>query len=237
MSMKRKRVAVLISGRGSNMSALIAASREADFPATIVGVISDREDAAGLRAAQAAGIATAVVERGGFADRNAHDAAIDAALAGFGAEIVALAGYMRLLGAAFVERWQGRMINIHPSLLPGFKGLDTHRRALEAGVRIHGCSVHFVTADMDGGPLIAQAAVAVLCDDTEDSLAARVLKAEHRLYPRALAMVCEGRARMEHGRTVIDPRGLVERNGSDLLLSPELGAETPDIEALARFTP
>lgn len=237
MSIRRKRVAILISGRGSNMSALIAAAREADFPATIVGVVSDRPDAAGLRAAQAAGIAAVVVERGGFADRNAHDAAIDATLAGFGAEFVALAGYMRLLGPAFVARWQGRMINIHPSLLPGFKGLDTHRRALDAGVRIHGCSVHFVTADMDGGPLIAQAAVPVLSDDTEDSLAARVLKAEHRLYPRALAMVCEGHARMEEGRTVIEARGMAERNGAEVLLSPELTAETLDIEALARFTP
>lgn len=237
MSVAKKRVAILISGRGSNMSALIAAAREADFPAAIVGVVSDRPDAAGLRAARAAGIAAVVVERGGFADRNAHDAAIDATLAGFGAEIVALAGYMRLLGPAFVERWQGRMINIHPSLLPGFKGLDTHRRALDAGVRIHGCSVHFVTADMDGGPLIAQAAVPVLSGDTEDSLAARVLKAEHRLYPRALAMVCEGHARMEEGRTVIEARGMAERNGAEVLLSPELTAETLDIEALARFTP
>ena len=237
MSVAKKRVAILISGRGSNMSALIAAAREADFPAAIVGVVSDRPDAAGLRAAQAAGIAAVVVERRGFADRNAHDAAIDATLAGFGAEIVALAGYMRLLGPAFVERWKGRMINIHPSLLPGFKGLDTHRRALDAGVRIHGCSVHFVTADMDGGPLIAQAAVPVLSGDTEDSLAARVLKAEHRLYPRALAMVCEGHARMEEGRTVIEARGMAERNGAEVLLSPELTAETLDIEALARFTP
>lgn len=237
MSVAKKRVAILISGRGSNMSALIAAAREADFPAAIVGVVSDRPDAAGLRAAQAAGIAAVVVERRGFADRNAHDAAIDATLAGFGAEIVALAGYMRLLGPAFVERWKGQMINIHPSLLPGFKGLDTHRRALDAGVRIHGCSVHFVTADMDGGPLIAQAAVPVLSGDTEDSLAARVLKAEHRLYPRALAMVCEGHARMEEGRTVIEARGMAERNGAEVLLSPELTAETLDIEALARFTP
>ncbi|CAG0973661.1 MAG: phosphoribosylglycinamide formyltransferase [Rhizobiaceae bacterium] len=237
MNAKRKRVAILISGRGSNMSALIAASREADYPATIVGVISDRPDAAGLRAAEAAGIAAVVVERRSFADRQAHDAAIDATLAGFGAEIVALAGYMRLLGADFVQRWQGRMINIHPSLLPGFKGLDTHRRALDAGVRIHGCSVHFVTADMDGGPLIAQAAVPVLADDTEDSLAARVLKAEHKLYPQALAMVCEGRAAMEQGRTLIDARGMVERNAAQVLFAPDLAEESVNIEDLARFTP
>ena len=237
MSAQRKRVAILISGRGSNMAALIGAAREADFPATIVGVISDRPDAAGLRAAEAAGIPGVVVERRGFADKQAHDTAIDATLAGFGAEIVALAGYMRLLGAAFVERWQGRMINIHPSLLPGFKGLDTHRRALDAGVRIHGCSVHFVTADMDGGPLIAQAAVPVLADDTEASLAARVLKAEHRLYPKALALVCEGRARMEAGRAVIDTRGMEERNGAEMLLAPDLAEVGVNIEDLARFTP
>ena len=237
MSAAKKRVAILISGRGSNMSALIAASREPDFPATIVGVISDRADAAGLRAAEAAGIASIVVERRGFADGHAHDTAIDATLAGFGAEIVALAGYMRMLGAAFVDRWQGRMINIHPSLLPGFKGLDTHRRALDAGVRIHGCSVHFVTRDMDGGPLIAQAAVPVLSDDTEDRLAERVLRAEHRLYPKALAMVCEGSARMEHGRTVIDARGMEERNAAQVLVAPDLAEESVNIEDLARFTP
>lgn len=237
MSAPRKRVAILISGRGSNMSALIAASREPDFPAAVVGVISDRPDAAGLRAAAAAGIAAVVVERRGFADRDAHDAAIDATLAGFGAELVALAGYMRLLGTAFVERWQGRMINIHPALLPSFKGLDTHRRALDAGVRIHGCSVHFVTRDMDGGPLIGQAAVPVLSHDTQDSLAARVLRAEHMLYPKALAMVCEGRARMEHGRTVIDARGMEERDAAQVLLAPDLAEESVNIEDLARFTP
>ncbi len=237
MSTKGKRVAILISGRGSNMSALIAAAREADFPATIAGVVSDKPGAAGLRAAESAGIPAVVVTRRDFADREAHDAAIDATLAGFGAEIVALAGYMRLLGAAFTERWQGRLINIHPSLLPGLKGLDTHRRALDAGLRIHGCSVHFVTADMDGGPLIAQAAVPVLADDTEETLAARVLRAEHRLYPKALAMVCQGRARMEGGRTVIDRRGMEERNGADVLLAPDLGEQGLDIEALARFTP
>lgn len=237
MSTPRKRVAILISGRGSNMSALIAAARDADFPAAVVGVVSDRADAAGLRAAQAAGIAAVVVERNGFPNRDAHDAAIEEVLAGFGADLVALAGYMRLLGEAFVERWRGRMINIHPSLLPGFKGLDTHRRALDAGVRIHGCSVHFVDRDMDGGPLIAQAAVPVLADDTEDTLAARVLKAEHRLYPKALALVCEGRARMENGRTVIDARGTEERNGGEVLLAPDLSAESVNIEDLARFTP
>lgn len=233
----KKKVAILISGRGSNMAALIGAAKEADHPATIVGVISDKPDAAGLLAAQAAGIPTAVVERGSHADKQAHDAAIDAELARFGAEVVALAGYMRLLSPAFTERWQGRLINIHPSLLPGLKGLDTHRRALEAGLRIHGCSVHFVTADMDDGPLIAQAAVPVLAEDTEETLAARVLKAEHRLYPKALAMVCEGRARMEGGRTVYDLRGLEERNAREVLLSPELGEAGVDIEALARFTP
>jgi formyltetrahydrofolate-dependent phosphoribosylglycinamide formyltransferase len=237
MMQDKKRVAVLISGRGSNLAALIAASREADYPAQIAGVISDKADAAGLKAAEAAGIGTIVIERKGFADKTQHDLAIDAALAGFGAEIVALAGYMRLLTPAFVDKWQGRMINIHPALLPTFKGLDTHRQALDAGVRLHGCSVHFVTRDVDDGPLIAQAAVPVLSDDTEAKLAARVLKAEHALYPAALALVCEGRARMENGRAVLDLRGRMERSSGQMLLSPDLAEEGINIEDLARFTP
>ena len=152
MSTKRKRTAILISGRGSNMAALIEAASEPIFPAEIVGVISDQPEAPGLTIAASRGIFTQVIARGNFADKAAHDAAIDGALAGFGAEIVALAGYMRVLTAPFVEKWLGRLINIHPALLPSFTGLDTHRRALEAGVRIHGCSVHFVTAQVDNGP-------------------------------------------------------------------------------------
>ncbi|TIS28395.1 MAG: phosphoribosylglycinamide formyltransferase, partial [Mesorhizobium sp.] len=151
--------------------------------------------------AQSRGIATKVIQRADHPSKDAHDAAIDAALTGFGAEIVALAGYMRILGRGLVEKWQGRMVNIHPALLPAFKGLDTHARAIRAGVRIHGCSVHFVTPEMDDGPIIAQAAVPVMVGDNEDTLAARVLKVEHRLYPLALGLVAEGKARMEKGHT------------------------------------
>ncbi|TIP49263.1 MAG: phosphoribosylglycinamide formyltransferase, partial [Mesorhizobium sp.] len=153
--MSRKRTVVLISGRGSNMTALIAAAADPTYPAEIVGVISDRANAAGLGIAQSRGIATKVIQRADHPSKDAYDAAIDAALTGFGAEIVALAGYMRILGRGLVEKWQGRMINIHPALLPAFKGLDTHARAIRAGVRIHGCSVHFVTPEMDDGPIIA----------------------------------------------------------------------------------
>ena len=165
--MSRKRTVVLISGRGSNMTALIAAASDPAYPAEIVGVISDRANAAGLAIAQARGIPTKVIVRADYASKEAHDGAIDAALIGFGAEIVALAGYMRILGARFVEKWLGRMVNIHPALLPAFKGLDTHARALRAGMRIHGCTVHFVTLDMDDGPIIAQAAVPVMVGDNE----------------------------------------------------------------------
>ncbi|HWK65066.1 MAG TPA: phosphoribosylglycinamide formyltransferase [Rhizobiaceae bacterium] len=237
MKSTRKRVAVLISGRGSNMAALIEAAKESSYPAEIVGVVSDKPDAAGLSIATANGIATRVVARRDHPDRQAHDRAIDAALAGFNTEIVALAGYMRLLGAPFVQRWQGRMINIHPALLPSFRGLDTHRRALDAGCRIHGCTVHFVTPEMDDGPIIAQAAVPVLAGDTEQSLAARVLKVEHRLYPMALALLCEGMARMENGRTTLNAAGLAERNGAQFIMAPELWSEARSLEDLARFTP
>ncbi|RVC92297.1 phosphoribosylglycinamide formyltransferase, partial [Mesorhizobium sp. M2A.F.Ca.ET.017.03.2.1] len=199
--MSRKRTVVLISGRGSNMTALIAAAADPSYPAEIVGVISDRANAAGLGIAQSRGIATKVIQRADHASKDAYDAALDAALTGFGAEIVALAGYMRILGRGLVEKWQGRMVNVHPALLPAFKGLDTHARAIRAGVRIHGCSVHFVTPEMDDGPIIAQAAVPVMVGDNEDTLAARVLKAEHRLYPLALGLVAEGKASMEKGHT------------------------------------
>ncbi len=237
MTGPRKRVAVLISGRGSNMAALIAAAKDPAYPAEICGVVSDNPDAAGLATASANGIACKVVARRDFADKQAHDAAIDAALNSFKAEIVALAGYMRLLTPTFVSKWQGRMINIHPALLPSFKGLDTHRRALEAGCRIHGCTVHFVTPEMDDGPIIAQAAVPVLFDDTEESLASRVLKLEHKLYPMALALLCEGKVRMEGERTVLAPAGLHERNAAQFVLAPEFASEERSLEDLARFTP
>ena len=165
------------------------------------------------------------------------DAAIDAALSAFNAEIVALAGYMRILTTGFVEKWQGRMINIHPALLPAFKGLDTHARALAAGMRIHGCTVHFVTSEMDDGPIIAQAAVPVMVGDNADALAARVLKAEHRLYPLALGLVAEGRARMERGRTVFARFADDADNASAMMIAPTPLREEIDLEQLARITP
>ena len=192
--MARKRVAVLISGRGSNMAALIAAARDPDYPAEIVLVASNRPDAAGLAHAAEAGIATAVVDHTMFAGKAAFEAALDAKLREADADIVCLAGFMRVLSADFVGRWQGRLINIHPSLLPEFPGLDTHARALAAGATRHGATVHFVTAEVDAGPAIAQVEVAVRPGDTPETLAARVLDAEHRLYPEALAKVARGRA-------------------------------------------
>lgn len=198
--MTRKRVAVLISGRGSNMAALIAASQVPDYPAEIVLVVSNRPEAAGLAQARAAGIATTVVDHTAFAgDREAFDRALDAELATAGIELICLAGFMRLLTPWFVNRWNGRLLNIHPSLLPQFKGLHTHRRALAAGVKRHGATVHFVVAELDSGPIVAQDTVPVLESDTEETLAARVLEAEHRLYPAALRQVAEGRVVLPAG--------------------------------------
>jgi formyltetrahydrofolate-dependent phosphoribosylglycinamide formyltransferase len=197
-----QRIAVLISGRGSNMAALVEAAKAPDFPGKIVAVIADRAEAGGLETARAAGIAAIAVPRKGQPDKAAHEAAVIAAIEASGANIICLAGYMRLLSADFVDRFKGRMINIHPSLLPLFPGLDTHRRAIEAGVRLHGATVHFVTFEMDGGPIIAQAAVPVETGDTPDSLSRRVLAAEHQLYPRALAMVLRGEVRMSGDRAV-----------------------------------
>ena len=201
--MKRLRLALLISGRGSNMTAILDAAGP-DYPAEPVLVLSNRADAAGLGVAKARGVPTAVVESRAFkGDRAGFEAAMEAALARQGVEMIALAGFMRLLTADFVRRWEGRLINIHPSLLPAFPGLDTHARALAAGVRLHGCTVHMVTAGVDEGPIIAQAAVSVLPDDTEASLAARVLAEEHRLYPAALSWLAAGRVRLEAGRAEI----------------------------------
>lgn len=205
MSAGRRRVAVLVSGRGSNMGALLAAARNADYPAEIALVLSNRSDAAALDAAKAAGIATRVVDHSAYGkDRESFERAIDGELQAHGIELVCLAGFMRVLTSWFVQRWQGRLINIHPSLLPAFKGLETHARALDAGVKIHGASVHFVTAELDSGAIIAQAAVPVLASDTEETLAARVLRAEHRIYPLALRLVAESRARLVEGRCVVD---------------------------------
>jgi phosphoribosylglycinamide formyltransferase 1 len=235
----RKRVAILISGRGSNMEALAAAAAGDDYPAEIVGVISNTPKARGLESARMRGIPTRMVPQRDYPDRAAHDEAIQAVLEELGAEMVCLAGYMRLLTPAFVERWAGRMINIHPSLLPAFPGLDTHGRALAAGVRVHGATVHFVTEAMDDGPIVAQAAVPVLATDNADALGARVLKAEHRLYVLALAMVARGEARVEDGRAVFSATS--DWGAEDALYSPAPGApvslETLDLERLARFTP
>ncbi len=189
----KRRVGILISGRGSNMEALIAAAAAAEYPAEIAIVLSNRAAAPGLEAARRAGIPAAAIPGRDFgADRAAHEAAIDEALREAGCELVCLAGYMRLLTPFLVGRWAGRMLNIHPSLLPAFPGLDTHARALAAGVRLHGCTVHLVTETMDEGPILAQAAVPVLPGDTESALAARVLAQEHVLYPLALRDVIRG---------------------------------------------
>lgn len=190
--MSKVRVAILISGRGSNMEALIKAAQSPDYPAEIVLVLSNKEDAAGLEIARSLGVAAEAVPAKPFGkDRAAHEQALDKKLVAAGAEIVCLAGYMRLLTPYLVGRWAGRMLNIHPSLLPAFPGLDTHARALAAGAEIHGCTVHLVTEGMDEGPVVGQAEVPVLPDDTEEALSARVLAQEHRLYPAALAQLAE----------------------------------------------
>jgi phosphoribosylglycinamide formyltransferase-1 len=191
--MARKRVAVLISGRGSNMVALIDAASDKDYPAAIAVVVSNIADAGGLQLAKAAGIATEIVEHKDK-DRASFERELQAVLERHRIEIVCLAGFMRILTADFVAKWEGRMLNIHPALLPQFKGLDTHRRALEAKVKEHGATVHFVVADMDSGQIVAQEAVEVRDGDTEEALAARVLRAEHRIYPLALKLLAEGRA-------------------------------------------
>jgi phosphoribosylglycinamide formyltransferase 1 len=193
--MNRKRVAILISGRGSNMSALIEAAKAEDYPAEIALVASNRAEAAGLARAQASNIATVIVDHTLFGnDRAAFERALDTELQAHRIDLVCLAGFMRILTPWFVGRWSGRMLNIHPALLPQFKGLDTHRRALASGVKRHGATVHFVVPEMDSGPIVAQDWVAVVEGDTEETLARRVLEVEHRLYPQALRAVAEGRA-------------------------------------------
>jgi phosphoribosylglycinamide formyltransferase-1 len=194
MSAKRK-VGVLISGRGSNLKSLIEACADANYPAEIVLVISNVAEAGGLAHAANAGIPTKVIPHKPFLSREAFDAAIDAALREAGVEIVCEAGFMRIHSEGFVRRWEGRMINIHPSLLPAFKGTHVHEQALKAGVKMSGCTVHFVAAEVDSGPIIAQSVVPVLDQDTPETLAARVLEEEHKLYPLALKRVIEGRVR------------------------------------------
>lgn len=203
----KKPVGVLISGRGSNLQALIDAAKAPDYPAEIVLVISNVPGAGGLTRAEAAGIPTLVINHKDFPTREQFDAAIDAALRRAGVELLCNAGFMRLHTQGFVERWRDRHLNIHPSLLPAFRGLHTHARVLEAGAKTTGCTVHFVRQEMDEGPIVAQVAVPVHPDDTEEGLAARVLEAEHRLYPQALRLVASGAVRVEGDRVV----GVTER--------------------------
>ncbi len=191
------RVAVLISGRGSNLQALIDACAAHDYPAKIVLVISNVPDAFGLERARKAEISTAIIRHRDYATREAFDEAMDMRLREAKADFVCLAGFMRLLSADFVRRWQGRLVNIHPSLLPAFKGLNVHEQVIAAGARVSGATVHFVTPELDSGPPILQAAVPVLPGDTAETLAARVLEEEHKLYPRALRLVAEGRVKLE----------------------------------------
>jgi phosphoribosylglycinamide formyltransferase-1 len=190
-----KNIVILISGRGSNMEAIVRAK----LPAKVAAVISNRADAAGLKFAAQTGIPTQVVDDRGFSSREAFDAALAAAIDPHSPDLLALAGFMRVLGGEFVRRYSGRLVNIHPSLLPAFPGLHTHRRALQEGVKLHGCTVHFVTPQVDHGPIIVQAGVPVRPDDTEESLAARVLRQEHRVYPLAARWFLEGRLVVRNG--------------------------------------
>ncbi len=198
----KKRVAILISGRGSNMSALIKAAGQDDYPAEIVGVISNRADAPGLEIAQSENLPTAIHQLKNYSDKNACDAAISQTLQDWQIDIVCLAGFMRILSADFTRHWQGKLINIHPSLLPKFKGLDTHQRALDAGEKKHGCSVHFVVPELDAGPVIAQSDIDISPADTAQTLTARVLIEEHKTYPLALKQLALGHLRLDAGKTV-----------------------------------
>lgn len=218
MTLRKTRTAILISGRGSNMQALVDAARADDYPAEIVLIASNRPDAPGLEWANARGLPTVAIDHKRYATREAFEDALQKALEAAGTELVALAGFMRLMTPAFVERWRDRMINIHPSLLPSFKGLHTHERVLAAGVRITGCTVHFVRPEMDEGPIIGQAAVPVLSGDDPDTLAARVLAAEHRLYPAGLKLVASGRIRRDGEKIVISQ----DINSSSPIYSPSL---------------
>lgn len=198
----RLRTAILISGRGSNMDALIAAARAPEFPAEIALIASNRPDAAGLQRAKTLGIAVAAVDHKIYAGREEFERSLQIVLETHRIEFLCLAGFMRLLTPWFIEQWRGRMLNIHPALLPAYRGLHTHRRALADGVKLHGCTVHFVVPEMDEGPIVAQAAVPVLDSDTEATLAARVLEQEHLLYPRALRLVASGAVRIEGNRVL-----------------------------------
>ncbi|BBB65799.1 phosphoribosylglycinamide formyltransferase [Undibacterium sp. YM2] len=198
-----KKIVILISGRGSNMQAIVETAAKQQWPAQIAAVISNRADAGGLEYAASRGIPTAVVVSKQFATREAFDAALQAKIDEFAPDLVVLAGFMRILTAGFVEHYAGRMLNIHPSLLPSFVGLATHQQAIDAGVKVHGVTVHFVTAELDHGPIVAQAVVPVLDDDNEDTLSHRVLEQEHQIYPRAVLQFVEGKLRIEGNRVHI----------------------------------
>ena len=220
----KKRVGILISGRGSNMMALATAARDADYPVEVAVVISNRPDAAGLAWAKAQGLPAVAVDHKAYSSRPAHEEAMHEVLVAHRADIAACCGFMRLLTPAFVDVWRDRLINIHPSLLPAYRGLHTHERALADGVRIAGCTVHVVRLEMDVGPIIAQAAVPVLADDTPETLAARVLEAEHVLYPHALALFATGKARVVGERIEIAPAGAAP---AALVWPPPLSGTVP----------
>lgn len=216
--MSRRRTAVLVSGRGSNMVALIEAAKDPSYPAEIALVLSNRPGAGALDRAAAAGIPSCVVDHKAHPGREAFEDAMQAELEARGIELVCLAGFMRILTPGFIARWEDRLINIHPSLLPSFRGLHTHERALQEGVRLHGCTVHYVVPELDAGPIIAQGAVPVLDDDTPDSLGARVLEVEHRLYPLGLALVAAGHAKRVGNRVHLEGA-----RPQPALISPFLG--------------
>lgn len=215
--MAKLKVGVLISGRGSNMASLVRAAWEEDYPAEIACVVSNVADAPGVKIARDAGIATAVISHGDYPDREIFERAVTAELDKHGVRLVALAGFMRVLSPWFPQHWQGRILNIHPSLLPAFKGLNAQQKAIDAGARVSGCTVHFVVPEIDGGPIVAQAAVRVLARDTADTLANRILQQEHRLYPLAVRWFAEGRLRQTDGR--VEVTGVPP--GATLLFSAE----------------
>ncbi len=213
-----KNIVILISGRGSNMEALIAARDAGNLPVNIAAVISNRPDAKGLETAAKAGIVTHYIDHKGFAGREAFDAALAECIDMFSPDLVVLAGFMRILTEGFVRHYEGRLLNIHPSLLPSFPGLHTHQRALEEGVRIHGCTVHFVTAELDHGPVVIQAAIPVIDGDTEETLAARILRQEHKVYPQAVRWFAEDKLSLVDGRV----RLAAELRDDTVLIAPEL---------------
>jgi phosphoribosylglycinamide formyltransferase-1 len=224
MTTTKRQVAVLISGRGSNMQAIVRAAEAPDFPARIACVIANDPDAPGLAWARGRGIDAFGIDHRPFkGDRHLFETELHLAISEYGADLVCLAGFMRILTADFVNDWSGRLLNIHPSLLPAFKGLDTHARTLAAGVRITGCTVHYVVPEMDAGPIIAQAAVPVLPNDTEQALADRVLACEHKIYPAALAAVASGACRLADGEVVWRDAAAADPTTTTALFAPPLG--------------